>query len=305
MEPAILVHGGAGRILRTDRAEESARGCLEAARAGYALLTTGGSALDAVQAAVVVLEDNPRFNAGTGSVLNADGHLELDAMIMDGRTLDVGGVAALSSFKNPIEIARAVLERSPHALYCGAGADRFAREAGYAPEPEAAMVTQAALERFRRERAEGWPRRPGTVGAVAIDREGHVAAATSTGGISGKLAGRVGDTPLPGCGTYADDRLGAASATGDGEAILRVAMSMRALHALAPPLDAAPSEAARTAVDALERVGGEGGIILVDRLGRLGLAFNTPRMGHAWIDAKGEGAGFDPSGSFMTHGSTE
>lgn len=291
-KPAILVHGGAGRIHEDDRAEAAAEGCLLAARAGHAILAAGGSALDAVEAAAIVLEDDPLFNAGIGSSLNVDGIVEHDAMIMEGAGLRAGGICALPGFQNPIRIARRVMERSPHVLLAADGAALFARAEGIEPVPPSTLVTERALERWRREKKAGWPRRPGTIGAVAIDTGGHVAAATSTGGISGKLAGRVGDTPLPGCGTYADDLGGAASATGYGEEIMRVVMAKHAVDRMAEGM--AADEAAASAVEALERVSGEGGIVVVDRSGRVGFAFNTERMSRAFVDGDGrEEKGFE------------
>lgn len=286
MQPAILVHGGAGRIWVDDHAAACAKGCLEAARAGYSLLRDGKSALDAVEEAAVVLEDDPNFNAGTGSALTEDGDVELDAMLMDGAGLRCGGVAAVRSFKNPIRIARVVLEDSPHILLACEGAARFAREHGIEPCPPAELVTERALRRWHKERAAGWPRRPGTIGAVAVDCEGRLAVATSTGGISGKYPGRVGDTPMPGGGTYADNATGAASATGYGEPIARVVMAKHACDRIAAGDDA--RRAAESAVEALGSIGGEGGIIVVDKTGRLGFAFNSERMSRASVDGDGE-----------------
>ncbi len=243
---------------------------------------------------MVALEDDPQFNAGTGASLTCEGRLELDAMLMNGEDLEVGGVVGLSAFRNPILVSRAILDHSPHALFGAEGANRFAREHGFSPLPEAEMVPESVLVRWHQEKDADWPRRPGTVGAVAIDSAGHVAAATSTGGISGKIPGRVGDTPLPGCGTYADDRSGAASATGAGEPILRVLMAQRALDAIARfSTEEAVTLAAQHAVEELARIGGEGGVILVDARGRLGFAYNTPRMSRAWVDQDGEGSGFE------------
>ena len=292
IQPAIVVHGGAGATAADDHARSCAAGCLVAARIGHRVLAAGGTALEAVEAAVVALEDDPLFNAGTGACLTADGDIELDAALMNGADLSCGAVAALKSFANPVRIARLVLERSGHVLLVGDGAARFARTQGVLPCPPAKLVTPRALERWERER-EGLARRNGTVGAVAIDAHGHVAAATSTGGTSGKLSGRVGDTPLVGCGTYADDRGGAASATGHGESIVRVVMAKFACDRMAAGVSA--RQAAEAAVRELRRVHGEGGIILVDRTGGLGLAFNTARMSRAWIAGDGsEGSAFEP-----------
>jgi beta-aspartyl-peptidase (threonine type) len=245
-----------------------------------------------LEAAVVALEDNPVFNAGRGSCLTADGDVEMDAALMAGADLSCGAVAALKAFPNPIRIARLVLERSPHVLLAADGAARFARIHGMLPCPPAQLVTPRALERWEREK-EGMARKNGTVGAVAIDARGHVAAATSTGGTSGKLPGRVGDTPLVGCGTYADDRGGAASATGHGESIIKVVLAKFACDRMAAGT-AAPA-AAEEAIRELGRIQGDGGIILVDRAGHLGVAFNSARMSRAWIAGDGsEGAAFEP-----------
>lgn len=292
IRPAIVVHGGAGAIAADDHARACAEGCLSAARIGHQVLSAGGTALQAVEAAVVALEDDPHFNAGRGACLTADGDVELDAAVMWGADLSCGAVAALKAFANPVKVARLVLERSAHVLLAGEGAARFARIHGVLPCPPALLVTPRALERWEREK-HGLARKNGTVGAVAIDAAGHVAAATSTGGTSGKLPGRVGDTPLIGCGTYADDRGGAASATGHGESIIKVVLAKFACDRMAAGADA--RTAAEEAVRELGRVHGEGGIILVDRGGGLGVAFNAARMSRAWIAGDGsEGAAFEP-----------
>ncbi len=292
MPTAILVHGGAGAIFPDDRAHACARGCLEAARAGHEVLAAGGTALDATVAACVVLEDDPAFNAGTGSCLNADGEVEMDACLMDGASLRAGAVAAIRGVRNPIRVARLVMERSPHVLLAGAGAERFARGHGVEPYPPSFLVTERALTRWQKECDEGWTAKPGTVGAVALDANGHVAAATSTGGISFKLPGRVGDSPLPGAGTYADDLTGAVSATGQGEAIIRVVLAKAVCDRIGAGLH--PQKAAEEALAQLGRVHGEGGLIVVDRHGRLGIACNTARMSRGWVDADGnEGCAFE------------
>jgi len=219
-EPArwvILVHGGAGDIPE-DRVKLHAEGCARAAEVGAAVLRGGGNALDAVQAAAVALEDDPRFNAGTGACLNHDGAIELDAAIMDG-SLRAGAVAALPPFKNPINVARAVLEEGRHVMYAADGAARFARAHGFSPVTAESLTTEWARKRWLevhsgKTELNG---RAGTIGAVARDSHGHVAAATSTGGMVDKAVGRVGDSPVIGAGTYADDMLGAVSTTGQGE----------------------------------------------------------------------------------------
>jgi L-asparaginase / beta-aspartyl-peptidase len=289
---AIIVQGGAGRVRPEQSVEATRAGCLAAARIGYAVLRGGGSALDAVEKAVVALEDDPQFNAGFGSCLNADGEVEMDASIMSGADLRVGAVALVRDVRNPVRLARAVMERTPHVFLAGEGARRLAVEAGLALVEPRALVTERMLVRWREAREKPLSPAGGTVGAAAIDGAGHVAAATSTGGMLMKRAGRIGDSPLPGCGTYADDVAGAASATGHGEAIIRVLLSRVACERLRAGDD--PDVAARAGIAELARVRGEGGIVLVDKHGRLGAAFNTAKMSRAWVDSAGrEGTGFD------------
>lgn len=283
--PLIVVHGGAGDRAADGPGEDAARaGCDAAAHAGFAILAAGGSALDAALAAVRMLEDDPVFNAGRGSCLTRAGTVEMDAAIMSGDGLRAGAVAAVDRVRNPIALARAVLDDGEHILLAGDGALAFARERGvkrvargYHITPVARADLKRVLARRRAEepnRAQGGG---GTVGAVARDAAGHVAAATSTGGMVGKRPGRVGDSPLIGAGTYADDRAGAASATGHGERIIQVALSKTAIDLLAAGV--APATAARRAIATLgARVAGRGGVILVGRTGGAGVAFNTRSM---------------------------
>lgn len=277
---SILVHGGAGDVA-PERVPLHVAGCERAAAAGAAVLAAGGSAIDAVQRAVEVLEDDPLFNAGTGACLNAEGAIELDAALMDGAELRAGGVCALPPFKNPIAIAREVMERSAHVLLAGAGAAAFAVERGFASADPASMITELARQRLEAARArkatEGWA--GGTVGAVARDASGHVAAATSTGGMVNKLPGRVGDSPILGAGTYADDTAAACSTTGHGEAMIRVCLAKTAIDAAR---QAAPEAAARSSLALMHaRTGGAGGAILAARDGALGLARTTRTMSWA------------------------
>jgi beta-aspartyl-peptidase (threonine type) len=273
--PTIIVHGGAG----ADPAEgpdELRQGMRAAALAGWRVLAEGGTALDAVESAVRALEDHPRFNAGRGSVLTRDGTIEMDASIMEGDGLACGAVAAVPRIANPITLARRVLDTRRHVMLVGDGALAFARSVGI-PECDAeALVT----DRQRRRHAELAGRHAqlgGTVGAVALDRSGTIAAATSTGGTPGKLPGRVGDSALVGCGTYAESSIGGVSCTGDGEAIIRVVLGHRALAFLKDADD--PDYAAKVAVDVLVEEGrGQGGLILLDWRGRAGFAFSTPLM---------------------------
>jgi len=278
--PAIVVHGGAGADPAEGR-EELRAGVLDAVVAGWRVLSAGGAALDAVEAAVRRLEELPRFNAGHGSVLNADGDVEMDASIMEGDRLRCGAVAAVSRVAHPVSLARRVLEDGRHVLLVADGAHRFARAAGLPDCDPATLVTERQRRRHA-DRAAAAAAGGGTVGAVALDRRGTCAAATSTGGTLGKLPGRVGDSALIGCGTYADSTAGAVSCTGDGEAIIRVTLARRALDYLKEADD--PVYAADVAMDLLREEGrGEGGLILVDWRGRTGFAHSTPLMPVAWM----------------------
>jgi beta-aspartyl-peptidase (threonine type) len=281
---ALIVHGGAGDSSGA-RLDGQVEGCHRAAEAAKKILDAGGAALDAVQAAVEILEDDSRFNAATGGALTAAGTLELDASIMEGVSLRAGAVCGLPPFKHPIAIARAALDDGRHVLYAGEGAAAFARECGFVPADPASMITDEArqhLERVLRGVSSDppWPAPAGTVGAVARDRLGHVAAATSTGGIVGKRSGRVGDSPLLGAGTYADDALGAASATGQGEGIMRVALTSRIMSALSAAAN--PGNAAFDALELMkQRTNMRGGVIVIDRDGRIGWARSTGSMAYA------------------------
>lgn len=275
----LLVHGGAGRRPPDERVAGRA-GCARAAKRAAEVLATGGSALDAVQLAVELLEDDPTFNAGTGGALTEEGTLELDASIMSGADLRAGAVCSLPPFQHPIAIARAVMEERRHVLYAGAGAAAFAQRAGFVPAQPESMITadaRAQLERWLAARAPAAG--GGTVGAVARDRQGRLAAATSTGGIVGKRPGRVGDSPIIGAGTYADDRCGAASATGVGEGIMRIGMCSRIIASMGrgDSAEAAASEAIATLG---ERIGVDAGVIAIHADGRLGWARSTESM--AW-----------------------
>ena len=255
----LILHGGAGRPA-PDRAEASRAGILAAAAVGRGVLTGGGSALDAVEQVIRALEDDPTFNAGFGSVLNAEGEVEMDAAIMDGQTLDFGGVAAVKGLRHPISVARALLKETP-ILLAAEGARRFAERIGAETCPPEAMIAPR--------------RRPplgvDTVGCVAIDCEGRIAAGTSTGGLSGKAPGRIGDSPLPGAGLYADPR-GGVSLSGEGEKIARVLVAVEVMHAL----DRHPAQAAAEhGIERLAGIGGDGGCIVVDRQGRFGCAHNS------------------------------
>ncbi len=271
--PTLIVHGGAGADPHDGR-EELREGVAEAVRAGWDRLVAGGSSLDAVEAAVRALEDHPRFNAGRGSVLTSAETVEMDASIMEGDGLTNGAVACVTGLRHPITLARKILEAGRHSFFVGDGALAQAQALGVPLCDPAELVTARQKERLRAVQA-------GTVGAVALDRAGVVAAATSTGGTSGKAPGRVGDSPLIGCGTYAESTLGGVSCTGDGEAIIRVVLARRTLDILKSVDD--PMLACRVAMDVLTEEGrGGGGLICVDWKGRLGWAHSTPLMPVGW-----------------------
>ena len=298
--PVIAIHGGAVTLTRRDlsaSAERRYREALQAAlSAGHDILRRGGSALDAATAAVVAMEDDPLFNAGRGAVYNAAGRHELDASVMDGATLAAGAVCAVRRIRNPVLAARAVMQHTPHVLLAGAGAERFARERGLAMAAPGYFGTRrrlASLRRARRRR-QGEPaagrateaERHGTVGAVALDAAGNLAAATSTGGYTNKMEGRVGDSPVIGAGTYADNAACAVSGTGSGEHFMRallaydVAARMRYLR---EPL----ARAAERALARLTALGGSGGLIAVDRAGAVAMPFTTEGMYRASIRGSG------------------
>lgn len=261
---AILVHGGAKTIAAALH-DRNRAGCAAAAAAGAAVLRAGGSAVLAAEAAVQVLEDDPVFNAGFGSVLTSDGTVEMDAALMEGTGLMLGGVAGVRRVRNPIRVARAMLPARP-VLLAGEGAERFAAEQGIALVDPAAMHAPEAL-------ASENGKAHDTVGCVAIDATGAIAAATSTGGLPGKHPGRIGDSPVPGAGLYADDTLGGCAFSGDGEAILRTLLAGQVMHAL--ERGGSAQEAAEHAIARLGRVGGEAGAIVLEQSGRFGIAHNS------------------------------
>ena len=305
--PTLLVHGGAWAI-PADAAAAHQAGVRNALETGYAVLSRGGSALDAVEAAVTVLEDNPAFDAGRGSFLTSDGRVQLDALLMDGGRMKAGGVACVERLRNPIQAARLVLEKSRHVYFVGPGAEQFAHAHGMALIDNAELVLDRERERLAQAQARqaagladlsfsgqalhddkspetALPADPDgfdshdTVGAVALDGRGNLAAATSTGGTLNKTPGRVGDSSLIGCGCYADNLSAAVSLTGLGEPIMKLVLGKWATDRVAA--GTAPELAAQEAIAYLyNRLGGHGGIILLGPDGRFGLAHNTPAM--AW-----------------------
>ncbi|MGH9788925.1 MAG: isoaspartyl peptidase/L-asparaginase family protein [Candidatus Acidiferrales bacterium] len=285
---ALAVHGGAW-IIPEEAAEACRHGCARALDRGWVVLERGGSALEACEAAIIELEDDPVFDAGTGSHLNRDGRVQCDSILMDGRTLKAGAVAAVERLRNPVRVARLVLERSAHMMLAGPGAEQFAVEMGVPLCNPSELVIAREVELWYKNKHQTDVARGhftgdaqlGTVGAVAFDARGHLAAGTSTGGTACKYPGRVGDSSLIGCGCYADNRSGAVSATGYGEAIMKVVMAKAAADLLAGGL--AAQAAAEKAVAVLaERTEGKGGLILLDRNGSVGAAFSTPNMAHAF-----------------------
>ena len=284
LKRTIIVHGGAWKI-----AKNIEKPCLEgverAAKLAMDRLLDDSSALDAVEAAVKCMEDNSTFDAGTGSVLNADGEIELDAAIMDGRTLNAGAVAAVRNVRNPISLARTVMENSNHVLLVGEGANKFAVLQGF--EKFDGLVVKRESNRWKKlcEKYVGTMRfsdENGTVGAVAIDSWGNIAAATSTGGIPFKLPGRVGDSCLVGCGLYADNVIGGVSATGNGESLIRIVISKVVCELLGKELTA--QKAAEESIKTLEKkINGRGGVIVLDKKGNVGISYNTPKMARAYM----------------------
>jgi beta-aspartyl-peptidase (threonine type) len=291
MQPAIIVHGGAGDI-PPEMHQVYCQGVLRALEAGWEMLVAGGLAMDAVEAAIVVMEDDEAFDAGRGSFLNADGQVELDAGCMNGADLRVGAVAAVQFVQNPIRLARAVMDKSEHVLLVAQGAQRFAHKMGFPSCDLTDLAVPREFERWQKllynrtySSRQSFAGAAGTVGCVALDRAGHVAAGTSTGGTPNKMPGRVGDVPMIGCGFYADDELGGASTTGWGEAIAKVLLARTALHHLQKLGD--PQAAAQAAIQVLaDKVNGLGGVILLSPDGRPGWHHNTPHMAYAYRTAE-------------------
>ena len=289
----LVIHGGAGSMGRVefDRAvEDSARvGLDQALVAGSAVLGRGGCALDAVEAAARILEEDPCFNAGRGSVLASDGHIELDAALMDGATRRAGAVGGLRTTRAPISLARRLMEQGPHVFLYGDGADQYGREAGFEQVDNAWFETAERRRQLDEMLAGGGfddQVKYGTIGAVALDVDGHVAAATSTGGLTAKRWGRIGDSPLIGAGTYADDRAAAVSATGSGEYFIRVV----AAHEVAARvrIGREPLQLALDSVLAeIRALGGSGGMIAVAPSGESAWGFTTPAMYRGLADADG------------------
>ena len=301
----LVIHGGAGTIDRakmTPEKECQYRAGLERAlAAGYDILKCGGSSLDATEAAVRALEDDPNFNAGKGSVFTSAGTNEMDAAIMDGNTLAAGAVAILQHVKNPISLARLVMEKSGHVMIDGEGAEAFAKENGIDLVDQKYFFTQDRWDALQKIKAAQKHRtgragkavlitdqdRHGTVGAVALDKNGNLAAATSTGGTTNKRPGRVGDSPIIGAGTYANDATCAVSATGDGEYFIRATVG-HDISALMEYRGMPLKEAAQAVLDKVAKLGGTGGLIAIDHQGNIALPFNTAGMYRGYLDPNGK-----------------
>lgn len=286
----LVVHGGAWDIPGSEESDHI-KGLKRSLKKGWERLRQGGTSIDAVEAAVVVMEDDPVFDAGKGSVLNIDGSVEMDASIMDGKTFDAGAVAALRNFSNPIKISRKILENTEHILLAGRGCEEFAIKNGFKKVPVEELLTSRELKRLDKLNMNGsyqtkysFSRKKGTVGAVAIDSAGNIAAATSTGGTPKKIPGRVGDTALIGCGTYAENGIAGVSCSGWGESIIKVMLARETAETIRN--GARAQTAAEHAVFLLkQRCDGLGGVICVDFQGEIGIYFNTPKMARGYINS--------------------
>jgi L-asparaginase / beta-aspartyl-peptidase len=301
-DPVVVVHGGAWAI-PDDMVEAHLNGVRKAVAGGWRVLARGGSALDAVEEAVVIMEDDETFDAGRGSFLNREGRVQLDALIMDGATLRAGGVGCVERIANPVRAARKILSDSPHVYFVGEGAERFAAEHGIPLCRNEDLIIPREVERLREFQARSAEKHEDlfapaishdTVGAVALDREGNIAAATSTGGTLNKAPGRLGDSSLIGCGCYADNKTAGASLTGWGEPIMKLVLAKWAADRVAS--GSVPEWVAAEAMNYLkDRVNGHGGIILLDARGRFGIAHNTPRMAWAYKSSQKEESGVERS----------
>jgi L-asparaginase / beta-aspartyl-peptidase len=285
MKFGMVVHGGAGTIERSEMTPENEAahraGLEQSLRAGYDVLERGGSSLDAVEAAIRVLEDNPLFNAGKGAVFTHEGTNELDSSIMDGRTLKAGAVAGLKHIRNPINLARLVMEKSPHVMLDGDGAEAFARKMGITLVDQKYFYTDERWQALQNMKSTPGPAkdkdRHGTVGAVALDKAGNLAAGTSTGGITNKEFGRIGDSPIIGAGTYANNQTCAVSCTGDGEYFIR-SLVAHDVSAMMQYKNMTLKDAAQAAIDKVGKLGGTGGLIAIDKNGNFTMPFNTSGM---------------------------
>jgi len=298
--PVLVIHGGAWAIPE-DMVDAHLRGVRNAIAAGWRVLDAGGTALDAVEQSVVIMEDDDTFDAGRGAFLNREGKVQLDALIMDGATLRAGGVGCVEHLRNPIRAARKILSESPHIYFVAEGAERFAVEHGIPLCKNEDLIIPREVERLREFQSHLAEHEKDlfaptishdTVGAVALDCDGNIAAATSTGGTLNKAPGRLGDSSLIGCGCYADNASAAASTTGWGEPIMKLVLAKWSADRVSA--GNSPEWVAPEAMNYLQaRVQGHGGIILLDARGRFGIAHNTPRMAWAFKTSKEEAAGIE------------
>jgi len=292
---ALVIHGGAGVMDQKEMTPEIQARYLNvlnrALSVGDSVLSHGGTSMDAVEKAIVIMEDSPLFNAGKGAVFTHDGLVELDASVMEGQTLKAGAIAAVRDIKNPIKVARAVMEKSEHVLLNGSGASQFAKEQGFAPVDNSYFYTekrrQSLQELLKQERKSTTNDKHGTVGCVALDSYGNIAAGTSTGGMTNKKYGRIGDSPIIGAGTYANNETGGFSCTGHGEYYIRLGFS-RDISALMEYKKLSVQEACREEVGKLTKLGGTGGVIGLDKNGNIAMEFNTEGMFRGYIKSSGE-----------------
>ncbi len=283
---AIVIHGGAGwsRNQTEEKLKSIEDGLKRALDEGFAILESGGTSLDAVEAAVVILEDDVTFNAGKGSVYTAEERQEMDASIMTGELQNAGAVASVSTIKNPIKLARYVMEKTEHVLIVGQGAEKVAIKGGLEVVDPSYFYSKEKLDRVRRQKTK---EELSTVGAVAIDKEGNISAATSTGGRSNKLPGRVGDSPIIGAGTWAQNNLCGVSGTGHGEYFMRFNVA-REICARMDYLGLSSDQASKQVIDELSGMGIEGGVIVIDKEGNASMIFNTDGMARAYKNSKGD-----------------
>jgi beta-aspartyl-peptidase (threonine type) len=292
---ALVIHGGAGTMdrkeLTPDMEKEYTTVLAKALHVGDSVLANGGTCMDAIEKTIVIMEDSPLFNAGKGAVFTHEGLVELDASVMEGLTLKAGAIAGVRDIKNPIRVARKVMEQSEHVLLTGAGASQFAKEQGFEPVENSYFYTEkrykALQELLKKEREATQNDKHGTVGCVALDTYGNIGAGTSTGGMNNKKYGRVGDSPIIGAGTYANNKTGAFSCTGHGEYYIRLGFS-RDISALMEYKKLSLKKACQEEISKLTELGGTGGVIGIDKKGNIAMEFNTSGMFRGYIKSTGE-----------------
>ncbi len=292
---ALVVHGGAGvmdqKSMTTEQQQEYIQILNRVLSVGDSILANGGTSMDAVEKTIVIMENSPLFNAGKGAVFTHDGLVELDASVMDGKLLKAGAIAAVRDIKNPIRVARAVMEKSEHVMLNGLGASQFAKDQGFQPVDNSYFYTEKRHkqleELLNKERKAGIDDKHGTVGCVALDKYGNIAAGTSTGGMTNKRYGRIGDSPIIGAGTYASNQTGGFSGTGHGEYYIRLGFT-RDISAMMEYKGLSVQDACRAEIDKLTQLGGTGGVIGLDRIGNIAMEFNTPGMFRGYIKSNGE-----------------